>query len=140
MVKSYVSVIFSGYRPHSEEIKVSYESFHPDESNDMHIDYILRKKISGHELWDIPIPIQYHIRLPSAGAVLGHVGDIVQAVRVSPACETATQSISVCPPLTSFLCILWIRIFSIEFMKKIGTATYLKPDNLNKKIYFFFII
>ena len=55
----HVSVIFSGYRPHSEEIKVSYEGFHPDESNDIHIDYILRKKLSGHKLWDILFLVHY---------------------------------------------------------------------------------
>ena len=50
---SYVFVIYSGHRALSKEIKVSYESLHPDESNDMHIDCILEKNPSGHMLWDI---------------------------------------------------------------------------------------
>ena len=48
----HVFVIFSGYRPLSEEIKVSYESLHQDESIDMHIDYIVKKyewtQVFGH--------------------------------------------------------------------------------------------
>ena len=39
----HVFVIYSGYRALSKETKVSYESLHPDESNDMHIDCILEK-------------------------------------------------------------------------------------------------